>query len=378
MNLEMLKKSNRIIFECVAGSIAYGTNNIDSDVDTRGIFVWPKDERISLIDIPKEIANESQDIKYYELEKFIKLAADCNPSIIELMYMPEDCIRLKTKTMDKLIENRGLFVSKKAYHTFSGYAFSMLHKAKSQNRFVNNPKSETRPTKEDYCFIIPLSKDMANMSIPSLEMPARPIPLKQTNIDLNKYHCAGLEQTNNIYRLYYYGDEARGVFRGDNMLTPDSIPLDDETKRFVGLLIYNEGTFNKELSEWKSYWTWRKERNEKRWKDQENGLFQYDRKNASHCCRLILSGKHILSHGEPIVRFDGSDLQYLRDVKDGKIPYETLMADIDIQMKDLEDVYNKSTLPWGSDIKKVDRLFKELTNEGPWQKCKNAWRGLIK
>ena len=198
MNLEQLKQSDRIIFECIAGSIAYGTNNKNSDVDVRGIFVWPKEERISLLDIPKEIANESQDIKYFELEKFIKLAADCNPSIIELMYMPEDCIKFKTKVMDKLMENRNIFISKKAYHTFSGYAFSMLHKAKSQNRFVNNPKSETRPTKEDYCFIIPRDKGVAMTSglIENdenyLKMPSRPIPLKKTKYDLSKYHCAGL------------------------------------------------------------------------------------------------------------------------------------------------------------------------------------------
>jgi len=367
MNVEILKQSNYIIFEAICGSIAYGTNNPNSDVDLRGLFIWPKNERITLLDVPKEISNESQDIKYYELEKFLKLAADCNPSIIELMYLPEDCVKIKTNAMDKLINNRSLFISKKAYHTFSGYAFSMLHKAKSQNRFVNNPKSEERPTKEDFCFIIPSSKNEAvcdgliENDENYLRMPSRPIPLKKTKYDLSKYHCAGLEQTSNIYRLYYYGNESKGVFRGDNMLTVESIPFSDEETRFAGLLIYNEGTFNKELSEWKSYWTWRRERNEKRWQDQENGIFQYDRKNASHCVRLILSGKHILSHGEPIVRFTGNDLQYLKDIREGKIQYEKLMNDIEIQMKELEYIYKESTLPWGSDIKKIDSLYRELS-----------------
>ena len=365
MNLQTLKESNRIIFECIAGSRSYGTNNKDSDTDIRGVFVWPKNERITLLDIPKEISNESQDIKYYELEKFIKLAADCNPSIIEFLYMPQDCIKIQTKAMDKLIENRSIFISKKAYHTFSGYAFSMLHKAKSQNRFVNNPKSEERPTKEDFCFIIPKPQNTTwinwLMQIRGNKtLPARPIPLKKTNYDLSEYHCAGLEQTNNVYRLYHYGNKSEGVFRGDNMLVTSSIPFDDENKRFAGYLIYNEGTFNKELSEWESYWEWRKNRSEKRWQDQENGLFQYDRKNASHCVRLILSGKHILTHGEPIVRFTGSDLQYLKDIREGKIPYETLMADIELQMKKLEVIHKESTLPWGSDIKKVDNLYREI------------------
>jgi len=372
LNIEELKQSNRIIFEAICGSIAYGTNNKDSDVDLRGLFIWPKNERITIIDIPKEIANDSQDIKYYELEKFIKLASECNPSIIELMYLPEDCIKIKTPAMDKLIENRNLFISKKAYHTFNGYAYSMLHKAKSQNRFVNNPKPEKQPIKEDFCFIIPINDvslplSLFNLTIVNSEIksmlrktPCRPIPLKDTGINLDLFHCARLEQTQNTYRLYYYGDSAKGVFRGNNMLVPESIPLDDEIYKFCGFLIYDQSLFEKELRDWNNYWEWKKNRNEKRWEDQEKGIFQFDRKNCCHCVRLIYSGKNILTTGEPIVRFTGEKLQFLKDVREGKIEYNTLMKIIEDEMKELEEVYKKSTLPWGCDIHKVDALFKEL------------------
>ena len=388
MNIKELKESNRIVFEAIAGSRAYGTSNPDSDFDVRGLFICPKNERITLINIPQEISNDSQDIKYYELEKFLRLASECNPSIVELMYLPEDCIKIQTSLMDKLIENRNLFISKKAYHTFNGYAYSMLHKAKSQNRFVNNPKSEIQPVKEDFCFVIPVTDYSTSNNHPlffedgfcrnlyrytstethnQLELtPYRPIPLKNINIDLSKFHCARLEQTQHTYRLYYYSNEARGVFRGNDMLVPESIPLDDEARRFCGFLIYNESLFDKELRDWKNYWEWRNNRSEARWKDQENGLFQYDRKNCSHCVRLILSGKNILTKGEPIVRFTGSDLQYLKDIREGKIPYETLMANIELLMKELEEVYNTSTLPWGSDIKKIDKLYRELIEGKKW------------
>lgn len=380
MNIEELKRSGTIIFEAIAGSRAYGTSNPDSDYDIRGLFVLPKNERITLMNIPQEISNDSQDIKYYELEKFLRLASECNPSIIELMWLPEDCIKIQTPLMDKLIENRNLFISKKAYHTFNGYAYSMLHKAKSQNRFVNNPKSEIQPVKEDFCFVIPLSdrrlpSDKFTLdftySNPELETllkttPCRPIPLKDTHLDLNMFHCARLEQTQHTYRLYYYGNEAQGVFRGDDMLVPESIPLDDEIRRFCGFLIYDQSLFEKELRDWKNYWEWRTNRSEARWKDQENGIFQYDRKNCSHCCRLIFSGKNILTQGEPIVRFTGEKLQFLKDVRGGKIEYNTLMTTIENEMKELEETYNKSTLPWGCDIKKVDRLYRELVENKKW------------
>jgi len=377
MNVEDLKKSNYIIFEAIAGSQAYGTATPQSDMDIRGVYRIPKNQRLSLLDIPKEISNDSQDIKYYELEKFIKLAADCNPSIIELMWLPDDCIKIQTSLMDKLIENRNLFISKKAYHTFNGYAYSMLHKAKSQNRFVNNPKPKERPVHEDFCFIIPINdRRLASdngfcldftYSGTQLEQqmkntPMRPIPIKETGVNLSNYHCARLEQTEHVYRLYYYGKEAKGVFRGDNMLTPESIPLKDESERFVGFLIYNKDLYEKEVRDWISYWDWKNNRSESRWQDQENGLFQYDRKNASHCVRLIYSGKNILINNEPIVRFTGNDLQYLKDIREGKISYEILMESIELQMKNLEEAYNKSTLIWGVDIHKINILYQELLN----------------
>lgn len=38
MNIDILKTSNKIIFETIAGSHSYGTNTEKSDIDIRGIF----------------------------------------------------------------------------------------------------------------------------------------------------------------------------------------------------------------------------------------------------------------------------------------------------------------------------------------------------
>jgi len=48
MNIELLKKSNTIIFETIAGSISYGTNTPQSDTDIRGIFRLPKGEVVTI------------------------------------------------------------------------------------------------------------------------------------------------------------------------------------------------------------------------------------------------------------------------------------------------------------------------------------------
>jgi predicted nucleotidyltransferase len=364
MNVELLKQSNYIIFESIVGSVAYGTNTPNSDVDIRGIFRLPKESYMSLVAPIQEVSNNTQDIKYYELRKFLDLAKDCNPNIIELLYLPEECVKIKTPIMQKLIDNRSMFITKKAYHTFSGYAFAQIGKAKGQNKMVNHPEMAVKPKKGDFCWFIPketVDPDHFGEYDWMVNPPCRPIPFNFFKYeDLSKYHASALEHTSNVYRLYFYGDKSKGVFRGDDALVCESIPFEDEFTCFEGLLIYNQHEFEKAMAEHRKYNDWIANRNDARWVDQEKGKLNYDQKNMMHCARLMMAGKNILTKGEPIVRFEGEQLQYLRDIRAGKFEYEDIMARVEADMKELEDLYNKSTLPWGADIKQVDALYKQL------------------
>jgi len=333
MNVEMLKKSNLIIFECISGSHSYATNIETSDIDIRGIYRLSKDDYMSLVAPIQEVSDNKQDIKYYELRKFIDLAKDCNPNIVELLYTPEDCIKFKSPIMGKLLENRKLFISKRAYHTFSGYSIAQVKKARGTNKLVNHPELAIMPKKEDFCWLLPafvfdskcleeLAKDQG-----SPLFPCRPLPLNECKeFDLKLFHCSALEHVPNTYRLYKYDEKAKGVFRGNDMLVCESIPLDDELAKFTGLLIYNKEAYEKAIKEHKRYNDWVENRNDARWVDQEKGLLDYDAKNLMHCMRLLLSGKNILINGEPIVRFEGAQLKYLKDIRAGKFEYEDIMA----------------------------------------------------
>jgi len=189
--------------------------------------------------------------------------------------------------------------------------------------------------------------------------PCRPVTLKDSGINLKHCHAAALEHAPFVYRLYDYGTKAKGVFRGD-MLVCESIPMDDERRRFCGLLIYNHQEYDKALKDWRRYHDWKKNRNESRWKNQEGGEFQYDRKNMMHCVRLLISGESILRHGHPLVRCEGATRQYLLDIRAGKFGYEEIMADVEKRMESLKRLRGKSKLPPVPDIKPIDRLFSEI------------------
>ncbi len=361
MNVDELKKSDRIIFETISGSIAYGTNVSTSDVDIRGFFILPDEDYLSLIEPPQQIGDDKHDITYYSLKRAFELLQTANPNMIELLWMPEDCIQIMTPIMEKLIENRNLFISKKCFHTHSGYAYAQIGKARGAHKKVHNPWPKEQPKKEDYCFLLGYNSDKFMGTLEEEQFPCRPRPLGDVGIDLNQYHASSLEHSHNIFRIYKYGKDAKGIFRGDDMLVCESIPKEDEFSKFEGLLIYNKDEYEKAIKDHKSYWYWVENRNNSRWIDQEKGLVNYDAKNLMHCMRLLMSGENILKEGFPIVRFEGKDKEYLMSIRSGELEYEDIMKEVNSRMIQLEKLYKTSdVIPHTVNIKKIEALYKEL------------------
>jgi len=392
MQINELEKSNLIFYKTIVGSTAYGTNTPLSDIDIKGFYWVDPAEYLSLnppvYQEDGQISDENNDTTYYSLYKAFSLLKNANPNAIELLWMPEDCIQISNNSiMPILFENRKLFITKQAYHSHTRYAVDQIKKAKGKNKKVHNPQPVDMPKKEDFCWIIPFNRDILKSSS---RMPCRPIPFKEmrfldgrkvsnpdirpikengyelafhSDMDLSQFHVSSVEHSHNVYRLYYYGRFAKGVFRGDDMLVCESIPKDDE-KRCVGLLIYNQDEYNKAVKDWHSYWDWMKHRNSDRWKSQEDKQIDYDVKNMSHCFRLIYSGMNILTDGEPIVRCEGELLSLLKDIRNEKYTYEELMAKLAILEKDMTKAFELCTLPEQSDSNKLDVIYKSLMDAG--------------
>jgi predicted nucleotidyltransferase len=360
MTLQQLRERGLIIFECNAGSRAYNLATPTSDLDIRGVFKLPAGEYLRVTQPPQQVNDGTQDTIYYELRRYFHLAADCNPNIIELLWTDESDIRLCTPAMREVLRRRDLFLSKKAYHTFSGYAVAQIKKARGQNKLVYNPQPKERPTQLDFCWVIPMQAG----SLHHKGMPARPIPLRESRFDFSQYHAAKLEHVPSTYRLYHYGPAARGVFRGtpENglVLVTESIPMEEEWARFSGLLVYAADEYEQAVKRWENYWTWVANRNEQRWISQEAGQVDYDLKNMMHCLRLMLSCESILRSGQPRVRFadDDPDREFLMNVRRGRFTYEQLMESVEAKMHVLERLYETSNVvPHEADRGAIDELF---------------------
>lgn len=139
MDLKEVALTNKIL-EIKVGSHLYGTDTPESDVDFSGVFIAPKEfylglQTVNEVDLSviskKENGRNDKDAidrKFYELRKYIKLASENNPNIIEQLFVNPDNIIFCNSFGEKLLKNRCLFPYQGCYHKFIGYSFSQKKK----------------------------------------------------------------------------------------------------------------------------------------------------------------------------------------------------------------------------------------------------------
>lgn len=132
------------------GSHAYGLATPTSDLDVKGVAVAPVAYYLGFSQRFEQAECAEPDTVIYELRKFMQLAADCNPSIVEVLFThPDDHLGV-TPVGERLLAARDMFLSKKARHTFSGYAMAQLRRLETHHRWVVAPPEPASKDWEAY------------------------------------------------------------------------------------------------------------------------------------------------------------------------------------------------------------------------------------
>ena len=116
-----------IILLGVGGSHAYGTNVATSDVDIRGIALNTKEEILGAANFEQVVNNET-DTTIYSIRKIVSLLSSCNPNTIEMLGLKPEHYLYLSSVGQELLDNKKLFLSKRAKYSFGGYAFSQLRR----------------------------------------------------------------------------------------------------------------------------------------------------------------------------------------------------------------------------------------------------------
>ncbi|RYG45756.1 MAG: nucleotidyltransferase [Chitinophagaceae bacterium] len=341
----MLQSSNaQVLLRCISGSRAYGLNTPQSDTDIRGVFFLNRREYYGLYHLD-QVANNTNDIVYYELKRFIELLLRNNPNLLELLNTPGDCILHRHPVMDRLRPE--MFLSRLCYQSFAGYAQTQIRKAKGLNKKIFNPVARERKTVGDFCHIIE---------------GYRTIPLNawlQINgISQEACGLVNIPHAQNLYALFIESQLASshvsGIYSGPeaNDVKLSSIPEELQPK---AILSFNKDGYSSYCKDYREYWEWVTSRNDVRYENTLEHGKNYDAKNMMHTFRLLHMAAEIATEKKVNVR--RLDREFLLSIRQGKYSYEDLVVMASERLERMALLYAQSDLPEQPDEKMANELL---------------------
>lgn len=138
------------ILKGLVGSKAYGLDHADSDDDFLGIYVAPTTEILRFTGYTDKqstrVEHEPDDFTLHEIGKYLKLAANGNPTVLELLFL--DDYLIQTQTGKLLVENRDMLLSNIVFKTYGGYATQQMERL--ERRGDGSFSSDLRKRKEKH------------------------------------------------------------------------------------------------------------------------------------------------------------------------------------------------------------------------------------
>ena len=341
-----LKASGTIIFECISGSRAYGLATASSDTDIRGVFILPKANFYSL-EYVGQISNETNDIVYYELRKFVELLAKNNPNILELLNVPEECILKKDSIFDQIKVE--YFLSKLCKDTFANYAYTQIKKARGLNKKIVNPVEKERKSVLDFCYV-----RTEKQSLPLIKF------LEIKNMEADHCGLVKIPHMKDCYNLFYGNDKGyQGVARADaNAVCLSSVPKEESP---IAVLYFNVDGYSSYCKKYKEYWTWVEKRNDARYKNNLAHGKNYDTKNMMHTFRLLHMAKEIAEQG--VINVKRPDRELLLGIKNGDFEYDDLLEKAEILKESLQKLYHESSLIERPNLDRINELLVRIRDE---------------
>jgi predicted nucleotidyltransferase len=296
-----------VIFETIHGSRAYGLATESSDTDLRGVFVPPPLSLHGFRETPDQIEPSAERV-LYEVRKFFRLAAACNPTVIEILFTdPADHVTVSPEGR-RLLDRRSEFLSRRAGDSFGRYGLAQLHRIRTHRRWLLSPP-KGKPERASH----------------------------------------GLPERSTIPR-----DEQGAVeaMLGDGRLAETDLP-----PSFL-VLLDRERQYRSAMREWQQYQEWARNRNPARAELERQ--FGYDTKHAMHLLRLLRMAVEILTTGEVLVR--RPDAEDLKAVRRGSLTFDGLLEQADGLGSRLKALADTSALPARPDEDRLNAFCAELVS----------------
>lgn len=308
---------DRIILLGVSGSYGYGTNREGSDVDFRGITLNLPSDLIGFTEF-EQFEDRATDTVIYSFNKIINLLISCNPNTIEILGIDENEYVIKTDVGQELLDNKDMFLSKRAAASFGHFADAQLRR---------------------------LQNAIARDKLPQVEREGHILRSVQNALDdfNRKQSLGGLGKT----RVYIDDAVTEGLDK--------EIFIDGEMKH-LPVRVYSEmmNTMNTVIREYDKIG----KRNRKKDDDHLN-------KHAMHLVRLFMMGTDILKSGLIRTRRPDEELRLLRSIREGTFMVDGRLADdfykiVSEYEARYQEAERNSKLPDNPDMERIEKFVESV------------------
>ncbi|QJX48818.1 nucleotidyltransferase [Hymenobacter taeanensis] len=346
LTITELRQRGLILFEAISGSRAYGTNLPHSDSDLKGVFILPEAEFYGLEYVP-QVANETNDEVFYELRRFVELLLKNNPTVLELLGTPADCVIFRHPLFEAFRPED--FLSQLCLQSFAEYAAAQIRKARGLNKKINHPEPPGRKSVLDFCYV-------------TAGAGAQPVGqwLAEQHLTAEQCGLANVPHLQDLYALFVDASPSgtlgyRGLVRDaetsqDVQLT--SVPKGEEP---VAYLSFNRNGYSSYCRVYREYHEWVQKRNAERYQNTVQHGKNYDAKNMLHVFRLLRMAHEIALTGQLQVR--RPDREFLLQIRRGEFQYEELLQMAEALLEQVEAAFATSHLLTAPDQVAAERLL---------------------
>lgn len=395
--IDKQSKGSIPLFIAIVGSQAYGTNVPGSDFDFAGVFLQPEDEiygfnYLKQIDEKKKKSDfgnaEKDDAVFYEIKRFIQLLGTANPTVLSILFTPDDCVVYKHPSFDILLNRKQDFITKMCANSFAGFAVSQLKKAKGLDKKQNWEKDRVEKKDViDFCYVIdesgygtmPLKKYLEDNDMDQKFCGVTKVPNARDlyavfydHIAHNCFYEGYSEEIRDNYKNLSkeagkgFGKGYKGISKvgeGNNVAESNQLRLSSIPKgEFpVRVMVYNKDSYTKSCKDYKSYKEWLENRNEQRYTDVKGHGQKIDGKNVMHLVRLLRMSREIAENGEFIIR--RPDAEYLKSIRLGKVSLQEIIDWSESEIKEIDRIFKDSSLPFESDRELSNNLLVKIRKE---------------
>lgn len=381
---EYLEKNGLILFETIIGSQAYGTQTPTSDEDRKFVYILPIDNIFGTGYV--EQLNVTKDITGWELKRFLELMGSSNPTVLELLNTPEDCIITKHPLFQYVLDHKVDFITKGCRNSFAGYAVQQISKARGLNKKQNIEQgSVTRKDVLDFCYVI-----QGEQSVPWKKW------CEGLGYEEKFLGITNVPHAKDLYAVFYdnvaaacfgefFSEEQREFMKNElksqgkamgfgykglakvggsdnaaesNQLRLSSIPKGETP---ICNIMFNKDGYTAHCKDYKEYMEWVENRNTARYVDTVKHGQQIDGKNMMHCMRLIRMSQEI-GRGEGII-VRRPDREYLLSIRKGEVDLDSLIETAEAEIKEMDKIFEESDLPKSIDPELINYLLIKIRRE---------------